>query len=257
MASRRNSQFGHLGKFLSAVVLGGFLIISTSLGAQAIGTPPSPPTSLSASVTGSTVFVFWNNSTDTNFDTATITASPGGATCTGSFSSCSFTNLTPGISYTFTGVSNSSDGSGPSGPSSPSNSVSFIGVPTPPLALTASEVNGQTTVSWSAPYSTGGTPLLSYLVTASNGATCSVAGTVTSCTFSGLTAGSSYSFAATATNAQGSSVASNAVTFVVPLANTGATFDTTLLLSISLFSLGLLAFGLHKFMHRLPITSHK
>ena len=257
MATRRNSQFGHIGKLLSALLLGGFFILSTSLGAQAIGTPPSSPTSLSASVSGSTVFVSWINSSDSNFDTATITASPGGASCTVSTFTCSFTNLIPGITYTFTGVSNSSDGSGSSGPSSPSNSVSFIGVPTPPLALTASEANGQTTVSWSAPYSTGGTPLLSYLVTASNGATCSVAGTVTSCTFSGLTAGSSYSFTATATNAQGSSAASSSVTFVVPLANTGAASGTTLLLSISLISLGLIAFGLRKILNRLPITSHK
>lgn len=257
MPTRPNSQFFRMGKFLSALLLGGFLLLSTSVGAQAIGTPPSPPTSLSAAVSGSTVSVTWINSASSNFDSTTITASPGGESCTGSMSSCLFSNLIPGISYTFTGVSNSNDGSGPSAPSTPSNSVSFIGVPTSPLALTASEANGQTTVSWSAPYSTGGTPLLSYLVTASNGATCSVAGTVTSCTFSGLTAGSSYSFTATATNAQGSSAASNAVTFVVPLANTGATSGTTLLLSISLVSLGLLSFGLHKFLYRLPITSHK
>lgn len=250
MSSVRNPQLSRFLKLLSALGLGISLVFFSTFGAQAIGTPPGPPTGLSAAVSGSTVVVMWTNTADSNFVSATITASPGGESCTVVTNICSFTTLIPGISYTFTGISNSSDGSGPSVTSTASNAVSFIGVPTPPLNLVASESQGITTVSWTTPYSNGGTSLLSSLVTASNGATCSAIGADTSCTFTGLTSGSSYTFTATSTNAQGTSGASSVASFVVPLANTGAQSVSLVMLSIVLTGMGALALGTRQMFNR-------
>lgn len=255
MFTERNPhQFSFL-KLLSALALGLSVAFSSSLSAQAIGTPPGPPTGLSAAGSGSTVVVMWTNPADANFASATITASPGGEYCTVAASTCSFSTLIPGISYTFTGISNSSDGSGPSVASTASNAVSFIGVPTPPLNLVATQSQGTTTISWTTPYSNGGTSLLSSLVTASNGTTCTASGSATSCTFTGLAAGSSYSFSATATNAQGTSAASSAVSIVVPLANTGPQSGSLVNFSILFIGLGVLVLATRRIFFSRELSS--
>ena len=92
-----------------------------------------------------------------------------------------------------------------------------------PTAVTAANVTGvnygspaNVTVSWTAS-STGGSPISGYTVTASNGTTCSAAGTTSNCTFSsGLNAGTSYTFTVTATNAEGTTAASAASSPLTP-----------------------------------------
>ena len=101
--------------------------------------------------------------------------------------------------------------------------------PTAPLSVTAlGNLNGQSTVSWTAPTSSGGAEVTSYTVTASPGnQTCTATGT-TSCTVSGLTNDSTYTFTVVANNAVGSSVASAASSGIIPRLRPtfNATFDS-------------------------------
>ena len=82
-------------------------------------------------------------------------------------------------------------------------------VPGPPGAPTAAPGKRSATVSWSAPPSNGGSVVTAYKVTASpGGASCSWSGGPLTCTVSGLTAGTTYTFVVTATNTVGSGSAS-------------------------------------------------
>jgi hypothetical protein len=71
-------------------------------------------------------------------------------------------------------------------------------------------------VSWTAPTSDGGAPITAYTVTASpGGATCSTSGAL-SCTVTGLTNGTAYTFTVRATNSIGTGPASSPSAPVTP-----------------------------------------
>jgi hypothetical protein len=94
----------------------------------------------------------------------------------------------------------------------------FVIAATPPglpASLSATQVAQNTaTVSWSAPTSTGGAPILGYTVSVSPGSqTCTT--TELSCEITGLSSGISYSYSVFASNAIGSSaVRETTVTYV-------------------------------------------
>ncbi|HYR13480.1 MAG TPA: peptidoglycan DD-metalloendopeptidase family protein, partial [Mycobacterium sp.] len=88
-------------------------------------------------------------------------------------------------------------------------------IPTAPTSVAAVAGNASAMVTWAAPSFNGGTAITNYTVTATPGSqTVSVNGSTTSAVVSGLTNGTSYTFAVTATNGTAATIsgASNAVT---------------------------------------------
>ncbi|MBK8078783.1 MAG: fibronectin type III domain-containing protein [Kineosporiaceae bacterium] len=140
----------------------------------------------------------------------TATASPGGQTCTATppSTSCTLTGLTNGTSYAATVTATNSVGVGPA--SAASNSITPIGPPGAPTAVSATALNAQADIAWTAPASTGGSAITSYTATASpGGQTCTATAPSTTCTLTGLTNGTTYTVTVTATNAAGTGAASS------------------------------------------------
>ena len=81
--------------------------------------------------------------------------------------------------------------------------------PAAPQDVQATGSDGRATVAWTAPADTGGSPIVSYRVTASPGGMgVTVGASARSATVTGLTSGSSYTFSVSATNGQASGPAS-------------------------------------------------
>jgi len=101
--------------------------------------------------------------------------------------------------------------------------------PGAPAGVTAMAGNGQATVSFTAPASSGGTSITSYTVTAylvNNGtftAVTSVASASSPVTVTGLTNGDSYVFTVAATNTDGTGPASAASSSVTPSSTSAGT----------------------------------
>jgi hypothetical protein len=99
----------------------------------------------------------------------------------------------------------------------------FLDAPQAPAASRAAGGDGQATVTVTP---LAGGSVTAYTVLASpGGRTCTITAPATSCTFTGLSNGTTYSFTATATNAAGTSPASTPSNAVTP---TGATTTTTI-----------------------------
>jgi len=139
----------------------------------------------------------------------TITSTPATTTQTTASTSYIFTGLASNTAYTFTVVPSNTHGSGPS---TTSSSITATTVPQTPQSVSAADVgtnvawgNAQANISFTAP-ATGGKAITSY--TATNG-TNSNTGTSSPINVVGMQGGTAYSFTMTATNANGTSAASN------------------------------------------------
>ncbi len=185
---------------------------SSASSASAAVTPatvPGAPTSVVGSSGNGQVVVLWLapvSSGGSAITAYTVTASPGGQTCSWSSGalSCTVTGLTNGTSYTFTVTATNAIGTSSSSPTS--GAVTPATVPGAPTSVVASSGNGQVVVSWLAPVGNGGSTIMAYTVTASpGGRTCGLSSGTLSCTITGLTNGTHYTFTVTATNAAGTS----------------------------------------------------
>src|SRR5205085_6291348 len=95
-------------------------------------------------------------------------------------------------------------------------------VPGAPGSVSAARGDASATVTWTAPQSDGGSPILSYEVTAApGGATASTTGALMA-SVTGLTNGTAYTFTVRATNAVGQGSASSPSSAVTPAAVPGA-----------------------------------
>jgi len=149
----------------------------------------------------------------------TVTSSPGGKTATGASSPLTVTGLTNGTAYTFTVTATNGVGTG--GASMASTSVTPAGLPLPPTIVSAQARASATQVLVTFSGDSGnGSLITSYTVTSSPGGltgTVSPSGLASNIKiFTGLTAGTSYTFTVTATNSIGTSVSSVASNPVIP-----------------------------------------
>ncbi len=135
---------------------------------------------------------------------------------------CTATGLSNGVSYTFVVGAVNAVGPGPqSSPSTPivPSAVSTATFPGAPTGVTGAAGDASVAVSWVAPASDGGTPVTSYDVTASPGGMgCMWTSGPLTCTVSGLSNGTPYTFRVRATNAYGTGAQSDPSAPVIPIA---------------------------------------
>jgi hypothetical protein len=186
---------------------------------------PGPPTNVTATAGNASASVSWSaptsGGTPANYVITPYVGSTAQSTTTvpGTATSASITGLTNGTTYTFTVTGTNSNGTG--APSSPSNTVTPNNTPPgAPTAVAATAASSQAQVSWTAPTSSGGSPITGYTVTPFAGTTAgspvNVGASATSATVTGLTNGTAYTFTVTATNGNGTGPASSPSPAITP-----------------------------------------
>ncbi len=194
-------------------------------------TVPSAPTGVSATAGTNKITVAWsepsaNGSPITSYTVqaydSTGTTPVVGATCTATAPSTTCdvsSSLVAGTNYTFKVTATSAAGTSSASTASPSAAMNSA--PSVPLSVTATAGNSSATVSWSAPANINGSAITSYTITAYTAGnvasgTCTAVAPSETCTVTGLTNGTAYTFKATATNGIGTSAQSTASSAVTP-----------------------------------------
>ncbi len=147
----------------------------------------------------------------------TATAKSGGETCkwTSGPLTCTVTGLANGTANTFTVTAANAAGRALPPRLRPRRRLVDHAVRPDGVATTA--VDATAVVTWSMPSSTGGAAITSYTATASSGGqSCTWTSGPLTCTVTGLSNGTAYTFTVTATNAAGASPASTASDSVTP-----------------------------------------
>ena len=102
--------------------------------------------------------------------------------------------------------------------------------PGAPTNVSGTAGNGSVSLTWSAPAFNGGATITGYTVTSSPSVTAPAGCTntaSTSCTFTGLSNGTAYTFTVTATNSAGTSVASSSSSAVTPQGSTSVSITSS------------------------------
>jgi Tfp pilus assembly protein PilE len=196
---------------------------------------PTPPTGLSATpgaTSSDNLLASWSAPTSDGDSAITgyaVTATPTSGnspaqTCvtTGGLS-CTVGGLDPGAQYTVSVVATNLVGAGNSTMTTANAPLALPGAPTALNATPGVAGSAAMSVSWAAPASDGGSPVIVYTVTAtptagnSGAQTCTTSG-ATSCNVTGLDPGIAYTVTVTATTAAG--VGADATTFASAPATT-------------------------------------
>ena len=173
---------------------------------------PDPPTNVTAVPGNASANVSWAapvNNGGSPITSYTVISAPDGITVTTSQLSATVSGLANGFPYTFTvyatnGIPANSVESVPSSPVTPRT------VPSAPRLPVGTPGNAQVQLSWLAPISDGGSPIINYTVTSTPAATGpqSTSDDSTTLLIIGLTNGTPYTFTVYATNAAGNSIQS-------------------------------------------------
>lgn len=215
------------GTFVAVSLTGTGNRVMTSSAQQTCTTPvpripPGPPVNVVASPTLKGAIVTWDAPAEPGTDDVNLYALrawPGGPVCQvpAATLGCAVTGLDPATDYYFTVVAMSGAGWGAA--SEPSNTVRPMAPEPPgaPVDVAASAGDAKATVTWNPPSQAGSSPIREYRVTSSpTGGSC-VATTAT-CTVTGLTNGTAYTFTVEARNDIGWGIASQASSAVTPRA---------------------------------------
>jgi hypothetical protein len=198
----------------------GYQEIYTVNGWFALGAPASIPTSVVATDQGSGR-AYNNGQASVAFSVGTeagatpsyvVTSSPGSYTATGSSSPILVTGLQSSTQYTYTIVGKSPYGA--SNASTASAGVTATTVPQAPTIDSTVAASAQARIFFTA-NNTGGSAITSFTATSSPG-NFTATGSSSPLTVTGLTNGTSYTFTVTATNANGTSLASSASSSTTP-----------------------------------------
>ena len=220
------------------------VVLTNSVGSSAASTTsssistfsiPAAPTAITATANAKSANVSWAPPTNTGGSVLTgyriydgsgnnlLYDGSGNIATTGTV-----TGLSNATSYTFT--VRALNAIGASILSAVSNAVTTYDVPGPPTDVSASPGSGSATVSWTAPTSTGGSPITGYQIFDKMAGTTllydSSGSIATTATVTGLSNGRTYILAVQAVNVPGNSTDSNTVsitTFTTPSVPTGLT----------------------------------
>lgn len=183
-------------------------------------TAPSAPASALATPGSQQAVVSWSAPASTGGTAITgytVTATPGGQSCTGDAdaTSCTLTGLTNGTSYTVAVVASNSAGDSPA---KVTDSILVAGLPDQVASVTAIAGDANVSLSWTVP-ANNGSAIIGYRIDEVNGAVppVNVAGSVTSLVRTGLTNGQTYRFTVSARNGAGYGPGSEATAQMTPL----------------------------------------